>query len=47
MALTKDLNKLKELEEKVKLIKKDIARTKVTICEYELENNIEIKKRGK
>lgn len=38
MALTRDLNKLKELESKVKLIKKEIARTKFTIREYELMN---------
>lgn len=38
MALTKEISKLKELEEKVKLIKKETARTKITICEYELMN---------
>lgn len=38
MALTKEINKLKELESKVKLIKKEIARTKITIREYELMN---------
>lgn len=47
MALTRDANQLKLLEEKVRAIKKEIARTKTKMRMYELENNIEIKKRGK
>ena len=47
MAMTRDVQELKLLEEKVGVIKKSIARTKVAIKTYELENNIEIKKRGK
>lgn len=47
MALTKDSNKLNDLETRAKSIKKEIARTLLKIKTYELENNIEIKKRGK
>ena len=47
MAMTRDVQELKLLEEKVSVIKKAIARTKVVIKTYELKNNIEIKKRGK
>lgn len=47
MAMTRDVQELKLLEEKVSVIKKAIARTKVAMKTYELENNIEIKKRGK
>lgn len=47
MALTKDIDKLNDLETRAKSIKKEIARTLLKIKTYELENNIEIKKRGK
>ena len=39
MALTRDVDKLEDLGAKVKLIKKDIARTLVIINEYEMLNN--------
>lgn len=39
MALTRDVDKLAGLGAKVKLIKKDIARTLVIINEYEMLNN--------
>ncbi len=47
IATTRDVHELKLLDEKVSVIKKEIARTKVVIKTYELENNIESKKRGK
>lgn len=47
MALTKDSNKLNDLETRAKSIKIEIARILLKIKTYELENNIEIKKRGK
>lgn len=47
IALTRDTDKLKILKEKDSVIKKEIARTLLKIKTYELENNIEIKKRGK
>lgn len=39
MALTRDVDKLEDLGAKVKLIKKEIARTLVIISEYEMLNN--------
>lgn len=47
MALTRDIDKLNDLVARAKSIKKEIARTLLKIKTYELENNIEIKKRGK
>ena len=47
MATNRDVEQLKLLEGSVSAIKKEIARTKTIMKVYELENNIESKKRGK
>lgn len=47
IATTRDINELKMLEKKSNELKKEIGRTKVAMKMYELENNIESKKRGK
>lgn len=47
IATTRDIKELKLLEKKADELKREIGRTKVAMKMYELENNIESKKRGK
>lgn len=47
IAITRDIKELKSLEKKADSLKKEIGRTTTIMKVYELENNIESKKRGK